>query len=112
MSDLVEFLRARLADDEEIALAALPGPWSSNAEQDEVVCGDGITVCEGFALSNRQLRATVKHIAHQDPARTLREVEAKRKILDQYLGWPVPTLCLLALPYADHPDFDEAWRPA
>ncbi len=24
---------------------------------------------------------------------------------------PCPTLRLLALPYADHPDYDEAWRP-
>jgi hypothetical protein len=25
--------------------------------------------------------------------------------------WPCQTLRLLALPYADHPDYDEEWRP-
>ncbi|WP_409186471.1 DUF6221 family protein [Amycolatopsis sp. VS8301801F10] len=25
--------------------------------------------------------------------------------------WPCPTLLLLALPYADHPDYREEWRP-
>jgi hypothetical protein len=24
--------------------------------------------------------------------------------------WPCETACLLALPYADHPDFQQAWR--
>lgn len=26
--------------------------------------------------------------------------------------WPCLTLRMLALPYVDHPDYDEAWRPA
>jgi len=25
--------------------------------------------------------------------------------------WPCPTLRILALPYADHADYDESWRP-
>lgn len=27
------------------------------------------------------------------------------------LSWPCPTLRVLALPYADHPDYREEWRP-
>jgi hypothetical protein len=27
------------------------------------------------------------------------------------MRWPCPTLKLLALPFADHPDYDEKWRP-
>ncbi|MFH8926376.1 DUF6221 family protein [Streptomyces pristinaespiralis] len=75
------------------------------------------------------------------PARVLAEVETKRHLLDEHqegtLGcavcaapedfdedsegnaewsraakwWPCPTLRLLALPYADHPDYLEEWRP-
>lgn len=26
-------------------------------------------------------------------------------------GWPCLTFRILAAPYADHPDYDEAWRP-
>jgi hypothetical protein len=63
------------------------------------------------------------------PERMALECEAKRRIVDRCAalvdelddfpnGLVSPravlartTLALLALPYADHPDFDEAWRP-
>jgi hypothetical protein len=142
MDDLVEFLRARLDEDEADAAAASPGPWHVNAEQDEVLAADGITVADGFALSNQQLRATACHIARHDPARVLREVEAKRQVLKLHeratlragggakyfdtttvcrscepsyqfpeLSWPCTTLRLFALPYADHPEYRDDWRP-
>lgn len=66
-------------------------------------------------------------------SRLLREVEAKRQLLDEHpsinvsdLGsdcgtcyrddginahWPCRTLRLLALPYADRPGYRDAWRP-
>ncbi len=45
-----------------------------------------------------------------DPARILREVEAKRRILARHARdpWPCHDLPDLASPYADHPDFP-AW---
>lgn len=73
------------------------------------------------------------HIARWDPARVLAECEAKRGIIaahphrfregdgnlvgDEWhcqtcmneFRW-CPTLRLLTLPYADHPDFREEWR--
>lgn len=122
--DLVEFLRARLDDDEAQALAASPGPWSPNAESDEVTAVDGITVCDGFALSNNQLRATVEHIARHDPVRVLADVESTRKIVDRceremrsYVGTgaqaatPYLVLRLLALRYASDPAYREEWKP-
>lgn len=74
---------------------------------------------------------------HGIARRTLREVEAKRRIIDQHQDvndgscgtcvegrWGYPThggsdpqrfscatLRILALPYDDHPDFEESWRP-
>ncbi|MFB4285689.1 DUF6221 family protein [Nonomuraea sp. MTCD27] len=120
MDDLIAFLRARLNEDEQEALAASPGPWKANAEQHEVLAVDDIEVATGFALNGEQLRATVRHIVRHDPARVLREVEAKRRMLQAHIGyyglgmdeyWPIPTLTLLALPYANHPDYREEWRP-
>lgn len=63
------------------------------------------------------------------PARVLAEVEAKRALLDGFLPdataadeqineeWHAGSalagdlLCLLALPYADHANYREEWRP-
>lgn len=68
------------------------------------------------------------HIARHDPARVLAEVEAKRKLLTEYAevrqnegadyewagGWASglgKAVALMALPYADHPDYRDTWRP-
>ena len=73
--------------------------------------------------------AVAGHIAAHDPARVLREIEAKRGIIAAHerrpmpkgdtadcahcwgAVWPCPTLRLLALPYADKPGYQESWRP-
>ncbi|WP_326763512.1 DUF6221 family protein [Streptomyces sp. NBC_01591] len=73
------------------------------------------------------------HIARRDPARALREVEAKRGLLERYeepetggalsdsfnkftagmeCTVPLEVFRHLTLPYADHPDYREDWRPA
>lgn len=59
-----------------------------------------------------------------DPARMLREVEAKRAILDEHTNWtccgdfngqPQDALRTvvrhLATAYSDHPDYDPVWKP-
>ncbi|WP_406500043.1 DUF6221 family protein [Streptomyces sp. NBC_00846] len=47
------------------------------------------------------------HVALHDPARVLREVEAKRRILARHARdpWPCHNLRDLASPYTDHSDF-------
>lgn len=73
-----------------------------------------------------------EHIARHDPARVLGECEAKRRIIaehgdgrsamaiyaepycrtcsgDTVVVLPCRTLGALALPYADHPDYDPTW---
>ncbi|GGV34112.1 hypothetical protein GCM10010182_67460 [Actinomadura cremea] len=87
----------------------------------------GVTI----AISPTEIRPLfVTHIARHDPARVLREVEVKRQIVSRardkiHLATEDPnsdilagsagafaiTLRLLALPYADHPDYREEWRP-
>ena len=125
-TDLATWLLACVQADRERALAASPGPWHPNAEHDEVVAVDGEPVCDGFALSNNQLRATVDHIVDWDPARVLAECDTKRRIIELHapvhrrtdigcltcsdLRDPCETLRLLALPYVARPGYREEWR--
>ena len=50
-----------------------------------------------------------------EPERLAQRCEAKRRIVEHLSEWHEwnedPLLRLLALPYADHPDFREEWRP-
>lgn len=141
MNDVIEFLRARLDEDEQAARAAGWHRW--------VLVDDEIsTVGNGRLVVRLERDYDGPHITRHDPARVLREVDAKRRIVELHgplqlpatnyrptmlqceycaslchsrsgLGcdqpidapWPCDTVRLMALPYADHPDFDESWRP-
>lgn len=79
--------------------------------------------------TDSELRPTVAgHIIRHDPVRVLAECEAKRRIIAEHPRdysecghcpgsygnneeYPCTTLRATALPYGDHPDYDEAWRP-
>jgi hypothetical protein len=129
--DLIAFLRARLAEDEATARAVA---WDGSGNSLSWGLAASATVEVGNDEFNTDDRTVANHIVNHDPARVLREVEAKRRILtdvvsemdsmtDQiHLEWGAgpldPTtreslilLRLLALPYADHPDFRDEWRP-
>jgi len=82
--DLVEFVLARLDEDEQ-TLSALPS-WALF----------GIESAAGY-----EVREYIE--------RGLKDIAAKRRILDEHPGYA--TLKLLALPYASHPDYREEWRP-
>lgn len=131
MDDLVEFLRARLEEDEIAAKAAawIPGKdWKADVqgpgrERDGVLWDqDGTMVIAWFDdhLDCARLPALF------DPRRVLREVEAKRGAVDMHEdcgsgagycddgghgidGIGCPDLLLLAAVYRDHPDYDPAW---
>ena len=122
-ADLVGFLRAQLDEDERVAREAgsrsltwpVGGTWYLEGVEHNVV-GDEEAFCHPH---------NVEHIARQDPARVLADVDAKRRILDEHEPGSDPcdahdaslrtiecdTIRLLALPYADHPDYREEWRP-
>ncbi|MEU1088939.1 DUF6221 family protein [Streptomyces sp. NPDC005892] len=141
---LVQFLRDRLTEDEAVATQALDfaeGEWQMNE-------AENVALCWTMTAHGRQLTpitdgrwkhpmidgpGLVPHIARHDPARVLREVEAKRGVVRQYEDMhnqarhPVSAdnrmrarvaqgelgdvLRLLALPYADHPDYRAEWTP-
>ncbi|MEV0598568.1 DUF6221 family protein [Streptomyces sp. NPDC050315] len=92
-ADLVAFLRARLDEDEAVARAAFPAPWTrrdhvagvhADDATQERPFGSAVADCRrvpgGFGYGT----ANADHIARHDPARVLAEVEAKRQIVDSY----------------------------
>ncbi|WP_432136802.1 DUF6221 family protein [Streptomyces sp. bgisy154] len=104
MVELVEWLRAQLAEDERIARAATPGPWAWTPETDvwdqngptlirqghddgepaEVLAGWGHDAW-GLTVSD----ADKAFIAAHDPARVLREVAANRRRLERHTPQPM-----------------------
>lgn len=127
MSDLAEFLKARLDEDERVAKRAYGRSWDA----DDVVEDGAIWVLSEDMHLGQMEPASAPHIARHDPARVLAEIEAKRQLLKSHrdyegvcprcFDWqnkpvqrevfPCEVVRLLALPYAAHPDYDEAWRP-
>ena len=106
-TSLTAFLLARISEDEEVARAAAPG-WRG---PEWMCCTEG----------TQSVMADPKHV--------LAECEAKRLLVaaveESWARYPRPNwftqtkwngdrpyvLRCLALPYADHPDYDAEWRP-
>ena len=110
--DLITFLRARLDEDEEVARAT--------RKNEQFVRG-----------TDRWFASHSNAITSMAPHRAIAEVEAKRQIIEhnarlhqmadpathpdqEYVlaaGASDYVLRLLTLPYADHIDYREEWRP-
>ncbi|MFI0370853.1 DUF6221 family protein [Actinomadura sp. 1N219] len=127
--DLVEFLRDRLARDEQIAQACAGAPWKA-APSGTVNTDTAEDGGEPAFVARAENEAYAEHIARHDPSRTLRQVAAARQIIDGHekeawilaQGHRTPeaeaahaaresVLRLLALAYAAHPAYQEEWRP-
>lgn len=80
MDELIAFMRAQLDEDEAIAreAAGLTECWVAEEPAIGVVLVDGEPLIEGH------ITGLTAHIARHDPARVLREIEAKRRIVDRY----------------------------
>ena len=150
MVDLVRWLGEQLDEDERIAKAATPGPWWHNPgkqwlnpeafekydlRQGEEFVGYGGphpftgAVASTGPASDAQGMKDATFIAAHDPARVLREIDAKRRMLADFVPELAQTdatiegewnshddlehklLAYLALPYADRPGYREEWRP-
>lgn len=97
---LTDFLLARIAEDEAAAEHVNRGRWNSRV-----------------ALLDLDLYG---HVARQHPKRVLAECDAKRRIVKTCAVYEYEVtnaygyddvLAALALPYADHPDYREEWKP-
>lgn len=131
---LTEFLLARINEDETLAQDAIcpcGGPactielgWYHQDELTERMTDDD------------EPGRTVPHILHWSPNRVMAECDVKRRIVDIHQGaggysnltaasclmcgwvgeydedWPCETIKALALPYADHPDYQQEWKVA
>lgn len=132
MDDLIAFLRARLDEDERVLRAAEGGHWEvstidGTSEIRETVTRLGVVYSFSGGCTDPD---TAGHIVRHDPVHVLRDIESKRRIIREcwaaverdrmHSGWrprqteydlAAYTLRLLALPYADHPDYRKEWRP-
>ena len=100
MSDLVEFLLARVAEEERLARRV---QQRTRHEPPATIGGIGDVGLVGYPYR-----------------RVLAECEAKRRIVEWWMagrdgdesGYDTHRLLTaLALPYADHPDYRQEWRP-
>lgn len=131
--ELAAFLLARIDDDEQMAREATPGPWRAAEMYPEcfyVQADSDRNVASESSYGNIE-PADVGHIVRWNPARILAGCKAKRGIIKLHARdhecstydhhgevdsctWVIDvcsTLQLLALPYADHPDYRQEWRP-
>jgi hypothetical protein len=146
MTDIVAFLNARLDEDERHAKQAAAAGHRANPRHKWIVeewRSDNPSAVPtasyvndehemGVAVVNGSYAAD--HIARHDPARVLRDVAAKRRVLSEVIPeflsceatvrnefdvgstsdemWHEGSnmlLRLMAAPYADHPDYDPTW---
>lgn len=125
MTELVQFIRARLDEDEATAKACPEVGWFA-AEWDQGAVY--LTGTGAAALLRGRSFPVARHAARHDPARVLDDVAAKRRIIDQiaisqtsgvYDGTPfamdpAPAELImreLAAPWVGHPDYRPEWRP-
>jgi hypothetical protein len=147
IDDLPQWLRDQVDEDERIARAVgVPHQWHQGPG-DDPEWTDAETVCmwppefhtpyerdkhwRGLSVQGTELAA---HIALHDPARALREIEAKRAVVARYefacreagrlalaeeerevwvqvAGALQSCVLCLAVIYADRPGYREEWRP-
>ncbi len=117
---VVEFLEARLTEDELTAHAAIEGSpdWQAHYDYRDVKDADGHYVV--LADSRYPTAEQAAHIARHSPARVLAECEIKRSLIAEFLrhdalgdvaGRSVleDTLRAISSAYSGHPDYDPAW---
>ncbi|MDB5716458.1 MAG: hypothetical protein JWO15_3855 [Sphingomonadales bacterium] len=121
---LAGFLLARIAEDEAVARDAFYDGQRWVPEEEAVVAAD--RDLDPVLFLDRKRDAT--HAANWSPARVLAECAAKRQIMnvlnefalalgnqssEQFVGTINGlriAVKVLAMVYADHPDYDETWR--
>lgn len=90
MSEIADFLRARYAERRALAEAATPGPWEGvvdhhqRGEVNASVWSDklGYYITEHISSGDRH-EADAQHIAANDPAAVIADLDAKLRILDE-----------------------------
>ncbi|PTR30604.1 hypothetical protein C8K36_102456 [Rhodococcus sp. OK519] len=133
MVELIDFLHARINEDEQTAKEAIESERSGNGTWRAKDDGTG-TGLWGYVMSGHYpicghdigdvRMAHADHIARHDPARALREVEAKRRVLtraqelhddpfdnDLWTEYLTGVLPAMAAAYSNHQDYNPEWTP-
>jgi hypothetical protein len=125
---LIDFLLARIAEDEEVARSAFGGLYVGESQGTWTATEwnyGGIGLHSGDSsgeelLPGEERSAETEHITRWDPARVVAECEAKRQIVagphgdadSPYASWETDyAMRFLAAVYADHPDYQQEWKP-
>ncbi len=86
--NIIDFIEARISEDERIARAARPGPWTDDHGDTGPRIGDDhlMMPTDGIAPCNDEIPLTDSaHIARHDPIRALRRSAAIRTIIEDRL---------------------------
>lgn len=109
MTDLTEFLRARLDEDHAVSEATLTEWLEEAAEATKYGHIDELP-SHGW---QEVPQASYRLVQRWNPERILAEIAVKRQIIADAEAVPAISmrhvLKLLTQPYASHPDFDPAW---
>ncbi len=116
---LPDFLLARYAEDQALALAAQTESSTPWWDQEGT-----LKAADQHSIAGYAGETTSPHIVRHDPARVLADIEAKRRIVGRFFAAEADrggtsdieetlhdVLQDLALPYVCHPDFREEWKP-
>lgn len=138
MDEILDFIEARLEEDEAIARVATPGPWRHSPDkhwrkpgtswfEEAVFTGaigsEAVCIAGTGETDEPQSMSDAAHIARHDPARVLREVAALRKIMDVlslrvdidgqgtvgYTYGGIKAIKAVASIWSDHDDYREEW---
>ncbi|MEV8639454.1 DUF6221 family protein [Streptosporangium sp. NPDC051023] len=123
--DLISFLRARFDEDEQVVRVDPGFSQEWHTERARADPHDESRACvrssQGDVITGDVDVERARHIAHYDPARMLRDVQARQHTLvrcqeEMLSGIPrlvhfaKRTLWEMAQPYADHDDYQEEWK--
>ena len=105
-------------DHTEVAAAAVevPDAWVSAGREAEGFASAKVIYDERRVLAECESKRAIValHAAYPTPQEmtygTIIACSTCGSVDDSPVEWPCDTLRLLAQPYADHPDFDPAWR--
>jgi hypothetical protein len=132
MTTLIEFLEARLREDQEAAEAAqdlMESSWQMLPEgPDEENYSGEFRIFNGLTIAGHVEEAKARHIVLHQPAHVLREVAAKRALIELYESSErsAEGVCrddsdvyyalameeavrIMATSYSDHKDFRPEW---
>lgn len=111
---IIEFLTARLDEDEKFARWAAEEVGDGHWQQRNVRI---VTVADrDREVADYAIAECIEHIVRHDPARTLAECVAKGAVIAAHLsprsqGALGGVIQVLAAVYSDHPDYQQEWRP-